>query len=282
MNIPRFWERAAGYARTPAQKDVEITAWGWSHDNVAEARQKAQQRLARIIARATSGHLVGKRYPYSEQAALREEIVEEVADARDKPLALITRNSYGSLVLNVDSVMFVDIDLPAPRPFEWFRRLFRHDSGSDVDTTTMARINKVLRGLTSETFRIYRTAAGYRVIATSRTFEAGAPDAEAIMLALDADPSFVKLCRVQRSFRARLSAKPWRCGSRLPPSRYPRTAEQTRHFEKWLRGYEEKSRHTAVCRYIGQVGSARTSQAVGPLLRLHDEFTKAHSDLPLA
>lgn len=282
MNIPRFWEKAVGIARTPNDRDLELTAWGWSHGDGEEARRKAHERLARMIARAGSGELLGKRYPYGEAAALREEIVEEVAGSSGGPLALITRNSYGSLVLNVPNVMFVDVDLPPPPPFAWLRTLFRTKSGVSSEEAALARIREALRRFPSDAFRIYRTAAGFRVMATSREFDPASSEAEAIMRALDADPSFIKLCRAQRSFRARLSAKPWRCGCRLPPGRHPRSDEEAREFQSWLRTYEEKSGETAVCRFIEQTGSARMSPAAAPLLRLHDEWTRAHSALPLA
>jgi hypothetical protein len=282
MNIPRFWEKVTTFARTPDDIDIELTAWGWSNDDRDHARRSAQERLARLVARVASGQLAGKRYPYSESSALREEIVEEVVDANDLLIGIITRNSYGSLVLNIPNVMFIDIDFPAPQPLSWLRALFRRKQKHAADNPTFARIREVLAQLTSDTFRIYRTAAGYRVLVTSRSFVPGSPEAEQLMRSLGADPNFIKLCRVQKSFRARVSPKPWRCGCDNPPARYPRTVEQQERFSAWVKKYDERSARTAVCRFLTQVGSKPLASVVGPLLRLHDDLTKAHSDIPLA
>src|SRR5712692_10909752 len=79
--------------------------------------------------------------------------------------AVVTRNGYGSLVLNADRAMFVDVDLPrasfASRFGAWLG-VARHRPEAE----TLARLKTVLASVSGSSFRIYRTAAGFRVLAT--------------------------------------------------------------------------------------------------------------------
>jgi hypothetical protein len=103
------------------------------------------------------------------------------------------------------------------------------------------------------------------------------------MNAVGADSDFVSLCRIQNSFRARLTPKPWRCGSRRPPNMFPRQAAEARwRFSRWLSQYENACRDRATCRFLEHVGPAAVHDRIAPIVELHDRVTKAHIDLPLA
>jgi hypothetical protein len=103
------------------------------------------------------------------------------------------------------------------------------------------------------------------------------------MTQLDADRDFVRLCRTQESFRARLTPKPWRCGCARLPVRYPRErADDQRRFSEWLQGYEIACDAKATCRLVDEVGWHRVHPDVAPILKAHDRVTKADSTLPLA
>jgi hypothetical protein len=62
-------------------------------------------------------------------------------------------------------------------------------------------------------WRIYRTRAGLRLLATQGLVEADSDVADGVFEALGADPLYRKLCKTQKCFRARLTPKPWRCGN---------------------------------------------------------------------
>jgi hypothetical protein len=280
MNIPKFWERAVGDAQAPDGSPVELIAWGWSHEGRDEARGRAADRLRKMIARVRSGERL-TRYPYAT-GALREEIVEEVVDSGGETLGLITRNAYGALVLNVRDVMFIDVDLPAPPSGQFLRRLFGGESSAAAANRILERVKTALRNTSDATFRIYRTAAGFRLLASSRSFDPLSSEAEKVMAAVGADPSYVQLCRAQKSFRARLTPKPWRCACPDPPGKHPRDEESQQRFLRWLTQYETKCAQKRVCEYVDQVGGAPVAERVGPLVRLHDEMTRVHAALPLA
>jgi hypothetical protein len=130
--------------------------------------------------------------------------------------------------------------------------------------------------------RVYRTAAGFRLLATGRTYDPGSSEAESVMRVVGADPSFVQLCKVQDSFRARLTPKPWRIGQSAPPGDFPREGRQQQAFDEWLRRYDRAAASSATCRFIESIGGDSVHPDVTPILALHDEQTKATTTLPLA
>jgi len=113
VRIPRYWARAE--EQTPPEHDVprRIVVWGWSHESHIEAERQAHQRLTQLLDRLRQGLGFPSAYGYGERA-LREEILEELRDRSGTVDALLTRNSYGSVVLNAAQVMFVDVDVPWP------------------------------------------------------------------------------------------------------------------------------------------------------------------------
>ncbi len=131
--------------------------------------------------------------------------------------------------------------------------------------------------------RVYRTSAGLRYLVTHTVFAPGDAESEAAMRAMGADPDYVKLCRVRKSFRARLTPKPWRIGLPKPPHRFPfESAAEEREMADWVRRYDAASQGRATCHFVEALGSGTVHPEVEPLLRLHDEHTRATSNLPLA
>ncbi len=59
---------------------------------------------------------------------MREPVLREVKKDNGELAAVVTRNSYGCLVLNTARVMFVDVDLPELKPEGGFWSRFRSAS----------------------------------------------------------------------------------------------------------------------------------------------------------
>ena len=201
--------------------------------------------------------------------------------------AVITRNSYGCRVLNTSKVMFVDIDLPEPKAGGgFFKRLFGKPEiprTDDAQAQAMTRIENWTRNNGAWGWRVYRTHSGLRLPATQGVMEAGSEESNAVFEALGADPLYRKLCKTQKCFRARLTPKPWRCGIRARPERWPWLApKQEQRFHRWEAKYAECSARWATCRFLRQIGSRAIAPEVQTILRLHDEKTRAESNLPLA
>jgi hypothetical protein len=99
---------------------------------------------------------------------------------------------------------------------------------------------------------------------------------------LGTDRQYSRLCRVQKSFRARLSPKPWRIDCSPAPGSHPCTdPELAARFASWLETYERSSRGRAVCAYVGEYGSGPTAAPARFVADLHDRHTLP-GDAPLA
>ena len=281
MKIPKYWARAEAQTPPDFEGDRVVSVWGWSEEGRHDAERHAQQRLTEVLDRLHRGLGLPKGYAYGTRP-LREQILEELRDAAGRLEAVLTRNSYGSVVLNAARVLFVDVDVPWPSVGQRLARLFGSRKAMP-EAAALARIREVLQHDSGGSYRVYRTAAGFRVLATDPPFTPASPGAMRIMERLGADPSFVQLCKVQESFRARLTPKPWRCGHPNPPGSFPRTdAQEETRFADWLAAYERASESKATCRFVEAIGWGRTHDDANDIVRLHDDRTKASSELPLA
>lgn len=297
MLIPRFWAKARTNVSSQIggrRGDFQLTGWGWSDRDEAEAAERAKENVARIGERVRQGQRFPDHYGYGANRPLREQIVREIAEDSGEPSAVITRNSYGCLVLNTARVMFVDIDLPVPAQpslgiVESILSLFTgrkqpvpaQSHGSE--TAALDRVKEWLRDRNDYGLRAYRTAAGLRLLVTSAFHDPASTDTRAVLEALDCDPMYVKLCQTQQSFRARLTPKPWRCRAHNPGVSYPfENAGAQRRFEQWLATYESKTPAYATCAFVAEMGRARCLPEMEPLVELHDELTGAKSGRPLA
>lgn len=278
MEIPRFWEKERGGAEAPDGSSLDLTVWGWSNESFAEARAKAGEILQQVRQRLREGAEPG-RYAYGSRP-VREEILREIPGAEGGLAAVVTRNVYGCEVLNTAGAMFIDVDLPPPR---WsLGQLFGRRPPDPVEERVSA-LRQVIESDTWRAGRIYRTSAGLRLLITDRLYEPASADAEQLMTACGADPAYIRLCRVQKSFRARLTPKPWRCGAARPPGRHPREDRQIQNdFERWLALYEKASAAWSTCQLLAETDSGRINEEIAPLIRLHDEATRCGSGLPLA
>src|SRR5262249_24854111 len=115
MNIPRFWTNASETIETDDGRSLFLKGWGWSLDSLSEAQNRARETLQRLTARVRSGENFPDRYAYGTRA-LREEIIREIPASLNSSPAIVTRNSYGALILNTTQMMFVDIDVPIDAP----------------------------------------------------------------------------------------------------------------------------------------------------------------------
>ena len=285
MNIPRFWANASETIETDDGRSLFLKGWGWSLDSLSEAQNRARETLQRLTARVRSGENFPDRYAYGTRA-LREEIIREISASINSSAAIVTRNSYGALILNTTQMMFVDIDVPidAPPSSSGLLSLFsrkKQPQGPDPAEQAFETLKSRL-GVEAGRFRAYRTAGGFRLIAVDALYEPGSTETEEFMNYVQADPAFIKLCRAQKSFRARLTPKPWRIRQSQPPVSFPRETSREQHrFSKWLSNYETASAAWATCKLLLEAKES-IHKAIQPLLDIHDEITKVSSSLPLA
>lgn len=290
MLIPRYWSKAETQATKPSGEALPLACWRWSDVSLADAQKLAREAAERVAARIRRGDPFPDRYGYGSRP-LREEVVRDMDDGNGERMAAITRNSYGALILNTARVLFIDVDLKETKPagslWTWIASLFGRPSSAATDAggpeAAIAKVRQWTQTHHSWGFRVYRTRAGLRYLATHALFAPGETDSEAAMQALDCDPAYLKLCRAQQSFRARLTPKPWRCGVRLPPTHFPWESErEERAIRTWEASYAKGADGYATCKLVGTFGSTHMHPAVEPIVTLHDEHTRAQVDLPLA
>ncbi len=279
MLAARYWSRAEGSTLDPKGKRYRLQLWGWSEESPAAALERARQRLSEALARVGRGELERGGYLYGAQP-LREEILRRLGEAGRPGEAVVTRNRYGAQVLCTARVPFIDVDSPQPGLWSRLARLLRRGAPPDP---TLERLREAGRRYADRAFRLYRTPAGYRVLATDWLLDPSSEEAQQLLGDFGADPCFRRLCRLQQSFRARLTAKPWRCGLPLPPGRHPREdPDLARRFEDWLARYEARAAGFAGCRYLESLGPDATCREARPIVEEHDRAAGALSELPLA
>jgi hypothetical protein len=289
VKFPRYWGKASAKATAPDGRALVFACWRGSDLSVDDARTSARMAAEEVAARAAQSGEPPRAYLYGERP-MREEVLREFDAGDGGPAAVVTRNSFGCLVLNTARVMFVDVDLPGPRQAPssggWLARLLGRGgqgAGDGAEAQALARLDAWVRMHPGTGFRVYRTRAGLRYLETSGVHEPASDRAEALLGALGCDPLYVRLCRAQQSFRARLTPKPWRCGIAASPSRFPHeSAERAEAFRRWLESYDGTSPRFATCAYVSTVGAEGVHGEVGPILRFHDEATRTSSGLALA
>ncbi len=291
MHFPKYWGRGNWTGREPDGREVCRAVWRSSDESVEHA-----EALAREAAR-NLGHAVERGedadYPYLDRE-MREPVLRELSTGDPACAAVITRTSNGCEVLNAASVMFVDVDVPGRGVrggsgglIAWLSSLFSgkpaepapEPPGGDAQIETLVR----WQAANPEwTFRVYRTYAGLRYLVTHGLHDPVSERTHAALTALGCDPRYKQLCKVQKSFRARLTPKPWRCDCARPPLRFPYEDKYQGHMDRWVEKYLRAAEGSAVCHFVQTVGRHTTHPAVARVIAEHDACTKADSNLPLA
>jgi len=288
MKFPAYWSKAKVTETDRHGEPWEVTCWRWSDISAGDA-----QRLAREAAQQAARRLANEQEPdecFYGQRPLREEVIQLKVDSSGRQTHAITRNPYGVLVLNTAEVMFVDVDFPPVTLGGMIKHFFARLLGKNPPPQLEQQVRRSLVQL--EAFlgdhpdwgvRLYRTTAGLRLLVTHALFDPCADSTQQQMALIGADPLYARLCRNQECFRARLTPKPWRCGHWPNRTTWPHEdAEQADRFAAWLAEYEQKQSGYAACRYLGTVGADTVHPEVASVIELHDEYCRAHQELPLA
>ena len=278
MNFPQFWAKGA-------RGDLEV--WRWSLQSVAEAQRLADEAARQLAERfEIEGGFPPKQGGYYPNRPFREQVLQEMRNTKGEVCAVVTRNSYGCMVLNTARTMFVDIDLPEPRRSAGlFRRLFgKPQAASPTDQQrTLEIVETWTRRNPEWGWRVYRTRSGFRLLAIQGLVEPNSDMARNIFHFMGADPLYRRLCETQKCFRARLTPKPWRCGLNKKPARWPwADAKQETRFQQWESQYRDCAARWATCEFIRHIGNSAMDPQVEPIVKLHDDQTRAESKMALA
>ena len=292
MKIAKHWSKATAKAVLPSGERWLVEKWGWSDVSDAEAMALATQAAQELADRVARTGAWPDRYFYgTEGQPMREEIVTEHCAADGRPLIVITRNSYGALVLNTAEAMFIDIDCAEQKPVAargggFWSGLFGKKTAPVPATPPEPPELQRLRGWAQShpdwSLRVYKTKAGLRVLVTHALIAPESEAAQSAMRDLKADPLYVRLCRAQKCFRARLTPKPWRIDIHHRPPRYPYSDQDAGRSARWKDEYDRKSEAFATCSLLAELGPRSIHPSLAAAVELHDTATKISSDLPLA
>lgn len=281
MFIAPFWSRAnVGIDGAPSE-DGPIIAFGWSFRSQLEADERATEKARKQAERfRTTNRFEGVKsgprdYYNSGERPLREPILERLG-SEDDPWGLITRNGYGTRVLNTARALFIDVDLPErPRDSRTFWQRLRGVPAPQAKTAEdiEAQIRSVASSLPDLALRLYRTPNGFRLLVTNRLYTPGSDEVDLILEAFGSDPLYRQLCTNQHCFRARLGPKPWRMGLSRPPNNwfpFHEDPKRRAQFEDWLAIYAEKCHQYDACHFVGLIGPSEVHPELSAVIEVHD------------
>jgi len=325
MIVPDYWAEARRQYKT-AQTQVTVRRYGWSVSSQADAQLMAEARADEALQRIVSGEPLARRerkvaYNGSAGVPIREEVLarhgEQVVTRNAYGAHCL--NSPDTLFADVDfhqerglkpallvfaalalvslatgvfmeslkttfALLFVSLVAAIPLAHLFFR--LAELAGGGAEKIACKRIAGFIAANPDWSLRLYRTPAGYRVLATHRPFSAHEEDVRRFFSSICADPVYVRMCMNQNCFRARLTAKPWRIGisKHLRPRSgvWPVQPELAPVRAEWVSRYEAQAAAFAACRYIASMGSGVIHESLQPVIDLHDRESRALSEAPLA
>ena len=291
MHFPHYWAHGLVKTQSEAGKPLHFTCWRWSDDSFADAQRQAEAAAGQIAMRFVGGTAL-ERYSYG-QRPLREEVLQAIKGPDNNELALITRNAYGAHILNAAEALFADIDFPQ-KPAgttlgsilplaSGLKRLLGGKPEPEPEALALEALKSWSARNPSLGLRVYRTAGGLRALLTNHTFDPRSAQAQALLNELGSDPLYVRLCRAQECFRARLTPKPWRLNLPMPPVRYPyENVSAEAKFQRWQTSYTQATSGYQVCRLVAQLGKNEVHPRLLPLIELHDRWSCKSPATPLA
>ncbi|MNZ45244.1 hypothetical protein D3C78_628930 [compost metagenome] len=323
--VPQYWAEARAQHKRQGRQ-ITVRRFGWSDVSQAEAQANAERRAQEALDGLRDGEKLARREPKvpyngAEGVPIREEIVDrhdEVLITRNSYGARCL-NTADVLFADIDfaqqpSLRFASGVFAALAALGllagWLtqsvlllaglllvalfasgvlagrvHRLYLDLNGGHL-ATARKRILRFLERNPDWSFRLYRTPAGLRALATHRTFSADDPAVAHCFSALGVDPLYARMCQRQKCFRARLSAKPWRMGIahhlRPRPGVWPVAPERMHARRDWVERYEAAARGYAACSFLEVLGSGVVAPAVARVQWLHDELSGAASGRPIA
>jgi len=399
MLIPKYWAQhkqrfeSLETSSNPS-KQATIKRYGWSDVSQSEALFHAKWRVSEAHKRWLAGEDILRRerreeYNEGNGIPIREEIISE-HDFPENKLSnnsaavtklIVTRNSYGAQVANVDNIAIIDVDnddlLHQKYPYDYNHHGFMPaflinqsnpttkikvwafvivfiliasviawlglswlwllavmigataylwqqasvkdkaraqkyaDDAASLLPYMTDLIKKRIANHPTESFRLYQTPAGFRIIATHDVVLPSNRLVAEWFAYFHADTNYVRLCQVQQCFRARITAKPWRLSEvennklakDIPAKDFWFGSESTdaesgieqhqdalKARKQWMADYDKYAKNYRACHYVeSMVGKevARESGSGAPshideFIQWHDRACQVNKALPMA
>lgn len=325
MIVPRYWAEAKGRTRAEGRQ-VTVRRFGWSDVSEEEARANAEDRAREALERARAGEKVARREPKvayngADGVPIREEIVSTHGEAvvTRNSYGALCLNTADVLFADVDfgdeagcgislgvlgvvqvvalgvgwrmgnqgiGLALVVAGLILAVPLSALVRALWLGLKGGEEQAARRRVERFLGDHPDWHARLYRTPAGFRVLAMHQTFDPRSDEVEECFKALGTDRVYARMCKRQRCFRARVSPKPWRVGIdehlRPRPGVWPISPERMPERRRWVENYEQIASDYAACRFVEAMGSGQVDNRARAVQELHDQLSGAASGLPIA
>ncbi len=160
----------------------------------------------------------------------------------------------------------------------------------------------------NESFRLYQTPAGFRIIATHDVVLPSDRLVAEWFAYFHADTNYVRLCQVQQCFRARLTAKPWRLSEvennklakDIPAKDFwfgsdntdvdnsiEQRQDELKARKQWIVDYDRFTQGYRACHYVESFAGREASHqlqsvAIKALVDWHDRACRVDKALPMA
>ena len=398
MLIPKYWAQHKQRfelleTSSNPSKQATIKRYGWSDISQMEALSHAKLRVNDAHERWLAGEDILRRerkeeYNEGNGIPIREQIISEHSfpeneltnNSATATQLIVTRNSYGAQVANVDNIAIIDVDNddllrhiypddythhgfmpaflvnqsnPASKIKIWFfvvvfiliasiiawlglswlwllvvmfgataylwqqasvkdkarAQKYADDAASLLPYMTDL-IKKRIANHPTESFRLYQTPAGFRIIATHDVVLPSDRLVAEWFAYFHADTNYVRLCQVQQCFRARLTAKPWRLSvvennklaKDIPAKDFwfgsdntdvdnsiEQRQDELKARKQWVADYDKYAKNYRACHYVEGFSGKETvdrntaaTQAIDAFIEWHDRACRVNKVLPMA
>ncbi|WP_201575467.1 MULTISPECIES: hypothetical protein [Psychrobacter] len=397
MLIPKYWaqhKQRFESLETSSKSSMQATIkrYGWSDVSQAEALSHAKSRVSEAHNCWLAGEDILRRerreeYNASNGIPIREEIIsghdfpenELSNNIAAETQLIVTRNSYGAQVANVDNIAIIDVDskdllghlypehyspngfMPAIPTYQskpssklkiwvfilvfiliasviawlglsWLWLLavmfgvtaYLWQQASQRDKAYMQKYTAEMNSLQpfitdliqqriishpQESFRLYETPAGFRIIATHDTISPSDKLVEEWFEYFHADANYVRLSQAQQCFRARLTAKPWRMtevennklAKDIPAKDFwfgsdntdvensiEQRQDELKARKQWIVDYDRFAQGYRACHYVESMAgkevanNSKVQASIDDFVQWHDRACQVNKALPMA
>ena len=213
----------------------------------------------------------GWRKARTYQGWTSEPVVETVGDH-----IAITRSNYGYRVLNTPDLGMIDVDFNLE--FDAYPQ----------EKEVLSNLRDWVANHGSQSWRVYRTAAGMRLLRTDAPQLLDDSFQEVCAGIYGVDTLYVDLCVEQAAFRLRVSPKPHRIGIKYPDWNPYDEGDGWSHSDPehtrvplTIQAYEILQTQYKTCELVAIIGSGDAHSSLRHVLEVHDMFCKVDSKLEM-
>ena len=287
MRIPAYWSKATAEDVDWDGKKALFSCWRSSDRSQEDAHESALAAAKKGLRSFFSGNRPG-RYAYGD-APLREETVETFTNSRGtgrRGDAQLLRLPGAERRLGHVHRLGLSPDIARGIHRLLLRKVVQQGGSVSRGSAGSRRDEKAGAGSRRSSPMEHPALphlCGDGALATHDLFDPASETTLEMLRSVGSDPLYVRLCKAQKCFRARLTPKPWRCGLAVNPVRWPtENRDQQAQLEKWQSEYTAKQARYATCRFLGTLGNDCVHPEAAKIIEVHDRITRCGEPLELA